>query len=118
MIKEQVAEWLRTLPGTSDVSPITLTIDEQTWEGAAYTQGGKKGLYLIGDRPRHTNTCFRFTGDGTDWYMSAYLANPVYLSKRRKKFHPFGKNWMMRPWTCKTKIDAHTKYHRQDVVIT
>lgn len=111
-MKNQVAEWLHTIPGTSDVSPFTLTIGDQSWEGASYKQGGKQGYYLVGDRPRHTNTCYQFTEMGPDWYVSAYLVDNVNLSKERKKFHPFGKNWMLGEWTCKTEIDAHTKYKR------
>ena len=117
-MKEQVAEWLRTLPGTSDASPVTLTIGNQSWEGAIYKQRGKWGYYLVGDHPRHTNTCYRFTENGHDWYVSSYLVDPVHLSEERKTFHPFGKNWMMQAWACKSEIDAHTEYRRMEVVAT
>ena len=115
-MKEQVAEWLRTIFGVSDVSPVTLTIGKQSWEGALYKQDDAWGYYLVGDPPRHTKTCYQFTENGRDWYLSAYQTDPVYLSEC-KEFHPFGKNWMMRAWTCKTKIDAHTEYRRMVVRI-
>lgn len=121
-MKNKVAEWLRSLPGTSDVEPVTITIGTQTWEGARYTQYGRDHFYLVGDLPKSflkgPKTCYRLPDDAHDWYVATYMAKFDALEEHFKEFHPFGNSWMMMPWDCGGFIDEHEKtYRRMDATI-
>jgi len=119
-MKEQIAEWLRSLEGTTDVEPVILTIGMQTWFGAVYTQRGKQHYYLVGFRPhqRGPKTCYRFAGDDRDWYVACYMNNYNDLPPVPKSYHPFGNNWMMMAWDAPGSIDNGEKpYRRMKVTV-
>jgi hypothetical protein len=110
-MKEQVAEWLRSLQSITVVEPITLTIGKQTWEGAVYTQGGQRRYYLVGELPKTwRKVCFRFGDSQLDWFVSGYLQDPGLIT-RHKQYHPFGNNWMLKAWDIpdrpESTIDDH-----------
>lgn len=123
-MKDKVAEWLRSLDGTNlepitDVEPIILTIDGETWEGARYRQRGEVRFYLVGKRPAAISSrrrcCYQMGGDARDWYVACYLEKEDHLTEEQKgKYHPFGLNWIMMPWTAPGKIDTFElkKYRR------
>jgi hypothetical protein len=116
-MKNKVAEWLCSLPGTTDVEPVTLTIDDETWEGARYTQRDQVRYYLVGLRPkshkcRSACDCYRLPGDHRDWYVASYLDKEL-TDKTKQKYHPFGVNWIMMPWDAPGRIDDCVKRYRR-----
>ena len=114
---QEVADWLSSLPGVTGVSPATLTIGKQTWQGAVYTQFGRRWYYLVGELPKSTpKTCYRFNGDSRDWYVACYMQRFASLDEFQKRYHPFGNHWCLFAWDAPGKIDDYeTPYRRQEV---
>ncbi|MHC4297973.1 MAG: hypothetical protein ACYS7Y_11770 [Planctomycetota bacterium] len=122
LLNEHVAEWLNSLPGIEDASPITLTIRGKTWEGAVYTQRDIRRYCLVGARPkchsRSSRVCFRLHGDDRDWYVASYLKDYDDLTEAQKVHHPFGQTWFMMPWNSPGKIDdGMRKYTRVEATV-
>ena len=122
-MKEQIVKWLRSLPGVSNVKPVTLAIGKQTWKGAVYTtQDRDRRYYLVGDRPRpERKTCYRFASDHRDWYVESYLDNYDDLHEAQKEYHPFGNHWLLSVWDVPGRPfnridDGLPEYHREHQV--
>jgi hypothetical protein len=125
-MKEQVAEWLRSLDTISEVEPVTLTIGKESWEGAVYTQRGRRRYYLVGELPKHygrsPKSCYRFPETSDDWYVACFLDNYAHIEEVKKHHHPFGNNWIMMRWDVgDLEIDHHRpksgKYRRREVTV-
>jgi hypothetical protein len=119
-MKNQVANWLRSIPGVSHVEPIIIQIEGRSWQGARYFYDDRWGYYLVGTRPRKENRVYLFdVTPGLEFFVSSYLDSPV-VSRVREGFPevPFGPNWMLGEWTGDRDIDASRKYHRELVKVT
>ena len=122
----KLCNWLAEL-NCHDVKPVNVRIGDETWVGCYYkrtleytagmdavTRGQKKAgdtyteetIYCIGKLPKaklnaqgrpklNANVCFPY--EGHDWYVSGYMPK-TNLKAQNQKFHPFGINFMLRPW--------------------
>jgi hypothetical protein len=114
------AEWLDQQENICGSLNVTLFAMGKTWEAAVYTicdQGHDDPcIYVLGEMPkRATKLCFRFEGDDRDWFVATYYQdNPVTLEDHQKKYHPFGKTWILHPWNIQEPIDHYEekKYTR------
>ncbi len=107
---QEVADWLGSLPGVTDASPVTLTICGERWPGAVYMKDGSWKYYLVGELPksvRGPKTCYQFNGDDRDWYISGYLQDAEHLQECQKQYNPFGNHWVLMPWDVPGKIDDY-----------
>lgn len=118
-----LCEWLKSLD-CFDVSPVRVTIGKSTYEGAEYRQKrlhkGKPysdsedwipietyevhALYLLGELPasyrRSSKTCYVRNGDGRDWFVAGY-----YDKADVNPLQPFGRHFLLQPWTADLPID-------------
>lgn len=118
-LKDRVAAWLIST-GVDWADPITLTIKEQSWEGAMYRQQGIQQYYLVGMHPEpKQGVYYQVAGNNNDWYLAAYLDNYDDIRDRSKRYHPFGNNWILKAWTLPCAIDeGEPKHPRIMMVVT
>lgn len=113
----EVATYLSSLPRITDVSPCIVTIGNEAFGGAAYTQHNtappsspKTGetyttrmIYTLGTAPKQKGkTCYPF--NGLDWYVACHWGGGV-----NEEYHPFGANFLLSPWTADEPIDKFMK---------
>ena len=108
-MKEQVAKWLRNIPGITDVSPVTVAIGKSTWEGAVYTQRNERRYYLVGKRPhaKGPETCYLFAPDPRDWYVAGWVQNYDELPPVQQNYHPFGNHFLLKVWAVIRRRPTH-----------
>lgn len=106
------ARYTRTMSYTAGMDAVTRGIRKA---GDTYNEDC---LYVLGDLPKpyvrhitrkghvHTNNaCFPF--EGFDWYVSGYMIKRA-LKPEFEQWHPFGPNFILRPWDIdKEKIDQY-----------
>lgn len=123
-----VAKWLKTLEGVSQVVPVRVRLhDPKTQEatamfdGAAYIQRDTARIYLLGEHPatykkkgklrEKQYVCYTIEGDARDWYVAGYwppLNADETMRDKFKIFHPCGDNFLLTPWEVEgSKIDDH-----------
>lgn len=103
----EIAKWLCQQNGVTDVTPATVTIGTQTWNGAFFTQRGRQGCYLVGALPKSFikhKAYYRMPDDDRDWYVGLY-----YDGYDKNQYHPFGANCILMPWTSPTRIDEYER---------
>lgn len=122
---KNVSDYLASLPGVSDVKPVTVTIGRETFSGARYTdtrhytagmmavqRGERKDgepytrewLYLLGDLPkpyqRSTRVAFTMADDKREWYVASYHDGRDAPAKP-----PFTPCFQLAPWEDNKPID-------------
>lgn len=123
-MKERVKAWLESLKGITAIEAITVTIDDETWEGARYRQHKTEKYYLIGKLPKGWKNTesgkIYFTMDGQEYYITAYMQEFDTLEWQYLKYHVFGDNWSMSPWEPDIAPDAYreTPCKRQEMTVT
>lgn len=137
---QTVSQWLSAMPHIRNVQEVTITIGKSTWHGAQYESvghytadmdavrwGKKKAgdeyvntmIYLVGTKPNHRRTCYKFADDARDWYCASYML-PENMKPEFAQFHPFGVTWQLAPWDIEgqpeSKIDDHEEkpYQRME----
>jgi hypothetical protein len=121
-MRTDVVEWLRGMSEMIDVRACRVEIGDESWEGAEYVQrltpppGSRsteaydnRAIYLVGRLPKgytgNKSRCYNV--DGVDWYVSGYWSGSD--DDAFDKYHPFGRNFMLRPWDTSDgqKIDHY-----------
>lgn len=129
-MKKDLVTWLKEDCKAFDVRPVLVTIEGEIWQAAFYRQtfeyqpgmdavsrGEKKagdkyteeGIYCIGSLPslyhsrKRNHVCFPWNGQ--EWFIAGY-SSIAGMREPYSEFHPFGPNFMMRPWNIpNSKID-------------
>jgi len=138
-LSQSVANYLTSLGHLRHVRPVTVTIKDEIFYGARYErvntythdmmacQRGDKQpgdswvddcIYLVGLRPKLNNyTCF--ICKDVDWYVSAYYDEDI-IPDEFKRYHPFGKSFILMPWTLDEPIDYYeaNNYTRVPMVVS
>jgi hypothetical protein len=118
-VAKQVAEWLRGIDSITEVVPVVVTIGNNSWEGARYVQRGDIHLYLVGDMPKSYQRSSHEAYPHNDllWYISGWWkgmdARSTITAVQAKEYHPFGKMFMLMPWTCDLPIDYGEEPYRR-----
>lgn len=132
--RSDVAEWLESLPGISEVQPLGLDVQDEHFEGASYLQEGeytagmmavqrgehKEGekyydrrYYFVGNIPkcRKKWVALCFTHEEKVIYLAGH-----YGQQKITDHHPFGAMFILSIWDEATlgAIDKYetVKYHR------
>ncbi len=130
-----LVKWIESF-GNTNVKPIKVEIKDEVFYGAQYDNvhsDNEPVLYLLGEIPKcrqkRVSLCFTIKDDPNDWFLSAgytpHMRAPFRMTELSeevaKQFHPFGDNWMMRPWDkikLKSEIDTYERYRYVRVPIT
>ena len=108
-MKERVKAWLESV-GAKAVQAVSITIGDETWEGARYCQEGSERFYLVGMLPKGwedtQSSKVYFTLDCKEYCVAAYLQDFDDLAEGPRKYHPFGNNWIMYLWEHDDAPDA------------
>ena len=97
-MKNKIKAWLESIKAKA-AEAVSVTIGDETWEGARYCQSGNERFYLVGMLPKDWedkgSSKVYFTFDGKEYHVAAYLQDFVNLAERYREYHPFGNNWIM-----------------------
>jgi len=128
-----VQKWLANECKCHTITKVKVTIGKRTYYGCRYIDpkhvDPAPRIYLIGFRPKHRRkTCYMI--NGKDWYVAGYydqtnlsadgwLFWPWRFGDFGRKYHPFGSNFILMPWTCDDPIDmgSRTTYDRVEVEV-
>lgn len=130
----ELVDWLVNKCNAFDVRAVIVTIGNEAWQAAFYrqtfeyqlgmdavTRGQKKagdtyteeGIYCVGRLPesytanKRQGVCYPYGNE--DWFIAGY-SSPECLNPPYREFHPFGLNFILRPWNVpNTKIDDYRK---------
>lgn len=126
-MKDRVKVWLESFSGMDapiGIEAITVTIGDESWEGARYHQHGREKYYLVGKLPKDWENTNQgrvyFTLFGQEYYITAFMQDCTNLQKRHLRYHPFGNTWIMSPWTHDDAPDAshETPCKRQEMKVS
>lgn len=120
----KLGEWLKGLPGMKAVHTGKLTLGDLVFEAAYYQQeceapAGcqnpgpyiREAIYAVGEIPKillKKKHAFTMPDDTAEWFVSTYML-PKNFKPENKECHPFGLTFIISPWTCAEKIDAHER---------
>lgn len=121
-VASSVALWLTDLG--HEAQAVRLTIGNQTWEGAVYTNlklDQDPRYYLVGKLPKsygRDKACYTLEGDEADWYVICYMQDAKHLAERFRQYHPFGNSFSLGRWTSDGKIDEYESGTRRRLPIS
>jgi hypothetical protein len=127
--QEDLVEWMKGSTAEPDeVTPMSLVFgrgkEYQTAVKCRRAADNEEWIYVVGSRPyKKRKVCYRFEGDGRDWYLSSYLDDTKELTDQQRAYHFYGvPGFSLRPWQVPNgeRIDAHyhVKYQRIPVTVT
>ena len=138
-IYENLAVYLKSLPGIHDVHTMTLKLGRDEYPAAVYKQtlnipegsdAYRRGerqytremVMAIGKLPAHycksSRVAFVVNGDTREWYVAGYSGQIKYGKQAEQEvdqYHPFGNDFLLAPWDrTDQKIDSYedTPYRR------
>jgi hypothetical protein len=124
-MKNRVKAWLDGFDSTQYAEAVTVTIGDETWEGARYRQHGIEKFYLVGPLPEDWGITESgrtyYTLDGREYCICAYLQDFDSISIALRDYHPFGNNWVMLyllEGDVAPDADRETPYKRQEMTVT
>lgn len=138
MIQHDIVKWLKAIPSVLHAVPCTITIKGTSYAAARYAENvtispgcdayargerqyTREAIYVLGPLPKHyqrrRKAAYVVQGDTREWYIAGYWdgrPNPFNPGTERD-YHPFGKNFILAPWTFSEAIDQY-ETHKYDRV--
>lgn len=113
--------------------PVVVTIEDREYVGCFYFQRSKPfnpyaddppedeySLYVVGTLPpsykKKPHPVYRLEESCADWYVACHMEE---VTDQFAQYHPFGPNFILKPWIFEEVIDAHesVKYRRVPVIV-
>jgi hypothetical protein len=130
MKRHKIAEWLASLPGNTNVIPVTAEINlSRRYNGASFTRDGEKMFYFSGKCPiQEEGFCFvvdyfdpeaadAYNPDDYEWYIGGVVqCEPC-------DEYPFGSHWVLIRWEIPGDDDSQIddfsgyEYKRLEVLV-